>query len=295
MATLPVLSSEPGAWTIPLDSAGIREVEVLWTDVTADLGHSDGEVRLPRSAEPAGPTLVRVSANRTAVALGRTSGFEPISVGWWRIERAERLARRITVLLEDFDRSSAQQGSALSTLLTRFALEARLAERAIRSPETTTGNVSAPSIARAQERLDLSRTAIGEGLGLYGLDEFQSYLGSATEPDAAAPKGSPPSFEGPTLSPLGAATYYRSTSGATESDPAFRWVLHEPATSHDFAIASAVALIVILGVLLPRSLGVGVFQTRAVGVALTMVLLLFTAIAPFAGAIVLLAAWIGRH
>jgi hypothetical protein len=293
--TLPVLSPKPGAWIVPFGSAGVREVEVLWTDDTADPGGAGGEIRLPRSAAPGGHTLVHLSTKPGTAIVKRESGFEPISGSRWRIERVERLARRIAGLLDDFDRSSPQQGSTLASLLIRFADEARLADRAIRSPETANAVAAGSSGSRELERMERSRTAISEGLDLYGLDEFQSYLGSPAATNIAAKTAYTSALEEARLSFLGDATYYRSTSGETEADPTLPWEIQEPPRPPAFGIASAVALALIAGVLLPRSLGLSAFRAKAVGFALTMLLLLFAAIAPLPGAILLLAAWVGRH
>ncbi len=295
--SLPVLSGSPGAWTIPFDSAGILEVDVLWSDETSGDDPAAGELNLPRPLGFTAPTLVRLAASPAIEILTGTSAYESIGVHSWRIERTERLASRIRQFLEDFDRSSAQQAAALSVLLTRFALEARLAERAIRSIGPPAAAGPEPVDGDALDRLTLCRTAVSERLELYGLDEFQSYLGSEGPPQISAAGDDrimlAPQAPQPTL--LGDATYYRTKSNGPENTPAFRWRFREPGRSEDLRIASAVALVFILGILMPRSLGVRIFLTRTVGIALAILLLIVAAVAPLPGMVLLLAAWAGRH
>ena len=268
---------------IPFDSTGLVEVDVLWADKTAGPDPSRGEIVIPRPDQRDVPTLVRIFADPAISIRAEGPAFESMGVRTWRIEQSERLARRILALIGDFDRSSPAEETELTSLLTRFALVARLADRAAQPDPSTTLRL----------RLDASRRAISESLELYGLDGFRSALGlegRSEVPDLAQRRGT---GARPLPLPLGRASYFRSGL-ATGRDESFAWARQEPVSATRSGIWGWLGGAAIVLVLLPRSLGVAGFRSRAVGVGLPAVLIGVAILAPVPGTILLLAAWIGR-
>ncbi len=266
---LPVLSPEAGAWSVPFDASGLVEVDLLWTDT------STGEIVLPRPEQTGVPTLVRIASPGRPITSPGAGGFEAISGAGWRVERVGRLARRVLGLVADFDRSSAAEESELEAMLDRFALESQLAERAVRASRDE-------PLRRA---LDDARRSLSEGLELYGLDDFRAHL----QPGARV-VGVPPAAAAPLPLPLGQAAYFRSTSTSSGRDQSIPWELAAPTPPARPTDFSWPALALILAVLLPRVLGVPVFRARSLGIVAALAL---TALAPFPGLILLLAAWVG--
>jgi hypothetical protein len=218
------------------------------------------------------PTLVRISSPGTPRPSQGATGLDAISGAGWRVERVGRLARRVTGIVGDFDRSSAAQEAALEAMLDRFALEARLADRAVRASQDEP----------LRRTLDEARRSTTESLELYGLDDFRSHL---------QPGGlviATPSAAGPL--PLGRASFFRSTTTSPGLDQTIPWERPAPASPARSADFSWPALALIAAVLLPRALGVPVFRARASGIVVALAL---TAVAPVPGLLLLLAAWVG--
>jgi hypothetical protein len=293
--SLPALATGPGAWAVPFDEGGLVDVEIVWVEEPAGTDRGRGTISPPRAEASDVPTLVRLAAPPSIAAVSDATGFEPMAAWAWRIERAERLASRIVGSLETLDRSSAEGDSALAGLLARFALESRLAERGAWSAPSAPRDEPGSFAEQVRQRVGRSRQAVSEALGLYGLDEFQPYLEGGSDQDLAARLDPRPRPAGPISEFFGEPTYYRLTAGALDPVPALAWEVRRTATFGRARVEALVALAFILGVMAPRCLGVKAFRSTLFRVALPAAFAALTWFAPIPGAVLLLAAWVGRH
>ncbi len=280
---LPVLATGDGVWSIPFEWSGPVEVDLLWRSATAGADGSRGEVVLPHLDRAGVPGLARISAPASVLVRPIARGLEPMTGSAWRVERAERLARRVLAVIGDFDRSSSSEEAELSALLARFALEARLAGR---SASGEPGGLGEPLV----RRVDRARGSIAESLDLYGLDDFRPSLDRGPAPDDRDVPATPRPL------PLGRSTSFRSTSASSpDREEAIAWELR-PArgSASEEAAWPWWGLAAIVAVRLPRALGVPGFRSRAGGIALALALVGVAAIAPIPGSILILAAWVGR-
>ena len=195
----------------------------------------------------------------------------------------ERLARRALALIGDFDRSSTSEEAALTGLLSRFALEARLANRSASGEPDGLGE---PLV----RRLDRARSSVAESLDLYGLDDFRPALDNGPTPDD---RDVPPA---PRPLPLGRSTSFRSTSAsAPDREEAISWELRpSPASTTAETAWPWWGLAATVAVILPRMLGLPGFRSRAVGIVVALALVCVAVIAPIPGLFLFLAAWVGR-
>lgn len=272
---LPLLSDEPGSWSIPFETAGAFEVHVLWTDAAG------GEVVPPRLEGGEAPALVRVAAMPGAIVRSAAVGLEPMGAAAWRAERAERLARRALASIGDFDRSSTAREAELTAVLTRFTLEARIAERSAREATIATGADDRPG-----RRIDQARRSIAESLDLYGLDDFRSIL-----TDPAAPTG-PETAPEPLA--LGQTSYYRSAAAPAGGAMAIAWARQTVTPPPPRQVSLGWLAPGMIGALVLRAAGVPAFSSRVFGAAIVLGLIGVAMIAPLPGVVLLLAAWAGR-
>jgi hypothetical protein len=288
---LPVLATAPGAWRIPFDSAGTADVVVLWTDRTGEPGASSGTLDLPQLDQADVPALVTVAAPPSFVVRPAGSDLEPIGPALWRIERAERLARRALQIVGEFDRGSKAEQEELSGLLLRYASEARLAEQSARFGDPSSSIEPGSLVERVRRRLEQTRQAIEESLDVYGLEEFRPDLeGRPAKESAPAPGRNEPG-----LAPLGLgrASYYRLAAGATADPDAITW---ERTTPSDRSRAASWAWLSLLAtaLLAARPLGISPIRPSRSWPLLVLALLALAAFAPWAGLVLLAAAWVGR-
>ena len=214
---LPVLSSVSGEWLIPFDSTGIFDTRVLWSGEAAGDRHH-GQIELPLADRSDTPTLAKIATPPSLSLASASTDIQAINAWSWRVERAERLAKRVIALMETLDRSSASQQSELSGLLTRFLLEERLAQKAAPSDASSISKYQDKTINElVSRRLEQSRQVLLERLSLYGLDEFKAYLEGtgAQEPTIAA--GPTIRSGGDSLAAFGAPSYFRSSTGPSKS------------------------------------------------------------------------------
>jgi hypothetical protein len=224
---LPVLSMEPGAWSIPFSDSGLIDISILWKSRPDALDARSGEVNFPHFDQGEVPTLFCVHADPELSIRGEGQRIESLSGPVWRIERVERLARRIVRLIEDLDRSSTTQEDELKSLLVQIALDERLASRAANS---ATPGLGATLRDQLQTRLLGTRKAILESLSLYGLDDLRpcfDVLEKGVQVDLAGQPSLLSDGLKPRPLPIGEATYFRTTESGGESSGRIEWSLRE--------------------------------------------------------------------
>jgi hypothetical protein len=281
---LPVLCSEPGAWSIPFADSSTVEVSILWRSRPAQANARSGAVDLPRFDQGDVPTLVCVHADPDLAVRGEGQRVEALSRPAWRIERVERLARRIVGLIADLDRGSTQEDELVS-LLVRFSLDDRLASRAANA---STVNSGATLRDQLRARLLGTRKAILESLSLYGLDDLRPFfdvLEKGVQVDLAGHPALLSQSVRPHLFPLGEATYYRTTETNSDSTGRILWSLRDRTILEP--VGAGLAYPLLLAVL---TLAVILGQQRWPGGGATRsMLLVLIALAPGPGLFLLLA------
>jgi hypothetical protein len=286
--SLPALSTGLGAWSIPFDSIGLVEVVVLWTD-RAGGADALGSLTLPQLDQAEVPSLLSIVAPSSFVGRAARGDLEPVGPAIWRIERAERLARRALRIVGDFDRGSKAEQDELSRLLAGYASEARLAEQSARFGDLSTPNEPGSLIERVRRRLERTRQSIEESLDVYGLEDFRADL----EGRPALGSASVPKRHEPNLTPLGLgrASYYRSvTATATQ---AIAW---ERTALSPRPLPGVWVWLSLLGTLMvaARPLGIAPIRPSRSGPLLAVALLMLAVLAPVPGFVLLAAAWVGR-
>ncbi len=292
-----ILSSGPGRWSIPFESTGPVEVDLVWKSASGT-GEGARPLDLPALDEPDVPTLISVAAAPGLILRGGVKGLEPIDDPAARAWRVERLARRIVDVIGEIDRSSAAQERDLLALLRDYHLEDRMARAAgklaTRPPESS-GPRGVPDGYEA--RLDKTRSVLVESLEVNGLDDLVPLVAPATGDGAGPARWKDVSFARPTPRPFmfGREVHYRSTLGGAGLDNAL--VLErerrEPSSFPGFwaGVASGLAALA-AGLWRGGSQGRKSVAHRA---ALVLGLAATLLVAPMAGVILTIASLIGRH
>lgn len=281
----PFFADREGICSIPFNLTDHIDVDVVWSMKTS----GPGTVALPRPDQRNVPTLVKICAAPSISVRVETPESEAIGIRSWRLEQAERIARRVIARIGEFDRSSPSEESELRGMLFQFALVSHLVDRAARPEASTT-----PMDARAPQdplsfRLDESRRAISESLELYGLDDFRPALDRGGAPEVSDFSSKRGTKALANLIPLGQASYYQSGR-----EVAFAWMKKETGSATRPGIGSWLGIAAIVLILLPRSLGMVGYRSRTFGRCVGAVLISLAIAVPVPGTILLLAAWIGR-
>lgn len=171
-AAVTPLLAEGGRWTIPLGEPIGSIVNLVWTEKTsASDPDASRTLSPPRAGEARAPSLLTVYLPPGASIRPSPGDLEAVGPERLDLERAGRVARRITELLSEMDRGSGRDRQRLTSLLIEHELALRTAERALQALIRSPDRARRDRASRELEVVQTSRTAMDEAVRSAGLDE----------------------------------------------------------------------------------------------------------------------------
>ena len=227
--TVTPLLAEGGRWTIPLGEPSGALVNLVWTEKppAADPAAVTAVPRSlspPRAGEERTPSLVTVYLPPNAVIRPSPGDLEAVGPERLDLERAGRIARRITELLSEMDRGSGRDRQRLTSLLIEHELALRTAERALEALVRSPDRARRDRASRELEVVRTSRDAMDEAVRSAGLDErleaARVYLGLVERSEDSQAPGVPEPTNIDRIRGIGQPTFLIGSTPGLQSPPA---------------------------------------------------------------------------
>jgi len=224
-ATVTPLLAEGGRWTIPLGEPTGSMVNLVWTERARALDPaSPRSLSPPRAGEGRSPLLLTVHLPQDAALRPSPGDLEAVGPERLDLERAGRVARRITELLAEMDRGSGRDRQRLTSLLIEHELALRAAERALQELVRSPDRARRDRATRELEVVQTSRDAVDEAVRSTGLDErieaARIYLGLARRGENDQTPGVPEPADSDRIRGIGQPTFLIGSTPGLESPPA---------------------------------------------------------------------------